>query len=52
VKNSEKLPLESDQLTLTQAQIEELDRRLADYEKNPEEGAAWEEVRDRVRPRS
>jgi putative addiction module component (TIGR02574 family) len=45
-------PLEGYELTLTQAQIEELDRRLADYEKNPEEGVTWEEVRDRVRPRS
>lgn len=40
---------DSDQLTLTPAQMEELDRRLADYEKNPEEGVPWEEVRDRIR---
>lgn len=40
---------DSDQLTLTPGQIEELDRRFADYEKNPEEGVPWEEVRDRVR---
>lgn len=40
---------ESEQLTLTQAQMDELDRRFADYERNPEQGVAWEEVRDRVR---
>jgi putative addiction module component (TIGR02574 family) len=40
---------ESEQLTLTPAQLEELDRRFADYEKNPEEGVSWEEVRDRIR---
>ena len=40
---------ESDQLTLTPAQMAELDRRFADYEKNPDEGVAWEEVRDRIR---
>jgi putative addiction module component (TIGR02574 family) len=40
---------ESEQLTLTPAQVEELDRRFADYQKNPDEGVAWEEIRDRVR---
>lgn len=40
---------DADQLTLTPAQMKELDRRLADYEKNPEEGVPWEEVRDRIR---
>ena len=42
---------ESDQLTLTQAQMDELDRRLADYEADPDAGVPWEEVRDRVRNR-
>lgn len=32
---------ESDQLSLTQAQMDELDRRFADYEQNPDEGVAW-----------
>jgi putative addiction module component (TIGR02574 family) len=40
---------ESDQLTLTQAQMEELDRRFADYQQNPDAGVTWEEVRDRIR---
>ena len=40
---------DADQLTLTPAQMEELDRRFADYEKNPGEGVSWEEVRDRIR---
>ena len=40
---------ESEQLTLTPAQMAELDRRFADYEKNPAEGVSWEEVRDRIR---
>jgi putative addiction module component (TIGR02574 family) len=42
---------ESEQLALTQAQRDELDRRFADYEANPGEGVAWEEVRDRIRTR-
>jgi putative addiction module component (TIGR02574 family) len=42
---------EADQLALTQAQMDELDRRFADYEANPDEGVAWEEVRDRARNR-
>lgn len=40
---------DSDQLSLTQAQMDELDRRYADYERNPEQGVEWEEIRDRVR---
>ena len=33
---------------LTEAQKEELDRRLAEYEANPAEGAPWAEVRARI----
>ena len=49
-----KLPLAErlelvEELSLTQAQMDELDRRFADYEANPDNGVAWEEVRDRLR---
>ena len=40
-------PRVPDALPLTQAQMDELDRRFADYEANPDEGVPWEEVRDR-----
>ena len=33
-------------LPVTAAQKRELDRRLAEYQKNPQAGRAWEEVRD------
>lgn len=33
---------------LTQAQREELDRRLEDYRKHPDEGSPWEAVKKRV----
>ena len=42
---------EEDGLEVTQAQKDELDRRLAAYEANPDEGAAWEEVKARLRAR-
>jgi putative addiction module component (TIGR02574 family) len=32
-------------ISLTQAQREELDRRLAAYEENPDEGIPWEDFR-------
>ena len=33
-------------LPVTAAQKQELDRRLAEYRKNPQAGRTWEEVRD------
>jgi putative addiction module component (TIGR02574 family) len=33
-------------LPVTAAQKRELDRRLAEYRKNPEVGRTWEEIRD------
>ena len=33
-------------LPVTAAQKRELDRRLAEYQKNPGEGRTWEEIRD------
>jgi putative addiction module component (TIGR02574 family) len=35
-------------LPLTQAQRDELDRRLEDYHQNPDEGSPWEEVKKRI----
>jgi len=37
--------LEADELTLTEAQREELDYRMGQYERNPDEVIAWEQVR-------
>jgi putative addiction module component (TIGR02574 family) len=36
-------------VSLTQAQKEELDRRLDEYHKNPDAGSPWESVRERIR---
>ena len=33
---------------LTEAQRDELDRRLEDYRQHPEDGAPWEEVKRRI----
>jgi len=41
-----------DTLVLTEAQRAELDRRLDDYEKNPEAGSPWPEVKARILRRS
>jgi putative addiction module component (TIGR02574 family) len=37
--------LEADELTLTEGQREELDYRLGQYERNPDEVIPWEQVR-------
>ena len=36
-------------LPLTNAQKEELDRRLQAYAENPSEGISWDELKDRLR---
>ena len=36
--------------TLSAAQRAELDRRLADHERDPDEGESWEAVRDEIAP--
>jgi putative addiction module component (TIGR02574 family) len=41
-----------EQLGLTAAQVVELDRRLAEYEKSPEVGSSWETVKERILKRS
>jgi putative addiction module component (TIGR02574 family) len=37
-----------EQIALSPAQREELDRRLQDYHQHPDEGSPWEEVRTRL----
>ena len=37
--------LEADELTLTDAQRDELDYRIGQYERNPDEVVPWEQVR-------
>lgn len=37
-------------IPLTAEQTQELERRLADYEANPNEGVPWSEVKASVRP--
>lgn len=37
-----------DAVTLSEAQRQELDRRWADYEKDPSLGAPWADVRARI----
>ncbi len=34
---------------LTEAQKEELDRRLQAYARNPSEGVSWDELKDKLR---
>lgn len=36
-------------VSLTDPQRAELDRRLADYELHPDEGDSWENVKNRIR---
>ena len=40
---------EPEEIPLTDAQKQDLQRRLAAYEANPKEGASWEEVKARLR---
>lgn len=39
---------EPEAVALTEAQIQELDLRLDDYHANPQAGASWQEVQQRV----
>ena len=38
-----------EEIALTKAQADELDRRLAAYQQDPAAGASWQEVQQRVR---
>lgn len=40
-----------EEVTMTDAQRVEIDRRLDAYHQNPDEGASWEVVRERIRSR-
>jgi putative addiction module component (TIGR02574 family) len=37
-----------EEIPLTEAQQKELDRRLENYEKNPNSGSTWQEVKKRL----
>jgi putative addiction module component (TIGR02574 family) len=41
-----------DAIRLTEAQKRELDQRLADFKRNPDEGSPWPEVKKRILRRS
>jgi putative addiction module component (TIGR02574 family) len=43
---------ESADIPLTEAQKEDLERRLADYRTNPQDGSSWEVVKRRLQERS
>ena len=39
-------------VSLTDAQRQELDRRLHAYQQNPNEGVSWDELKERIRKSS
>jgi len=39
---------QQEELPLSEAQQQELDRRLESYKKNPANGSSWEEVKKRL----
>lgn len=43
---------EEEQIPLTDAQHQDLQRRIADYEANPHAGSSWEEVKARLKESS
>ena len=40
---------ENPPLEISPALAEELDRRVADFRKNPQEGSTWDEIKARIR---
>ncbi len=43
------IPEPHDEIPLTDAQKQELDRRLEQYQKDPTAGSSWEDVKQRLR---
>jgi putative addiction module component (TIGR02574 family) len=39
---------QKEEILLTEAQKQELDRRLENYQKNPTHGSSWDEVKNRL----
>lgn len=39
---------QKEEIPLTQAQKQELDRRVKNYQKNPTNGSSWQEVKNRL----
>lgn len=42
------MALSKEELPITEKQKKELGKRLKDYKKNPNDGASWEEVKNRI----
>lgn len=40
-----------EELALTEAQQDELDRRVEAYHKNPQAGVSWQQVQDKIKGR-
>ena len=40
---------EQEQIKMTQAQKDEIDKRIDAYKKSPSEGSTWEEVKKRIK---
>ena len=40
---------EQDKIGITDGQKQELDRRLADYHESPENGASWEDAKNKIK---
>lgn len=47
----QEIATEAEKLPLTDAQKQDLQRRLGDYEGNRQAGSTWEEVKDRLQER-
>jgi putative addiction module component (TIGR02574 family) len=45
------IPPDAEEFDLTLEQMRELDRRMAEHERDPSSAIPWEEVRDRLRAR-